>query len=424
MKMQKFKIGLKTLLLASLALLVLPMNAYAAETEFEDGAECFSEIEEQHLEENISTICGEFPIKVHIITNKNETGKGAEDYVKERISADESEYSLGIMYDFYNSEYAIAAGGETVKYITSDIIEKAYQLGENAFKDDKTVYDCANIMIKHCLTTMMQVYNGEVIEQEEIDNAISEVNELMEASIVDATITTIQAGDATILVHDLANLLAPQEEDALANYIKSNYSDLRYNILFLTTNDTQGKNSMTYSDDYMDLLFPDEENNIAFMVDMQNREIYINTMGKAIDSLSDMMIQKALDKGYTYVVAADYYNTLKEMSVYCLDRLENPLTWIEGLWGNMLELSVWSLIVVSIIGVFAVLNHNAANRTISDTKYLSREDYKVVGKKEKHVRSYDTVERGYYRSSSSSSGGGSHHSSSSGRSHGGGGRRF
>ena len=161
------------------------------------------------------------------------------------------------------------------------------------------------------------------------------------------------------------------------------------------------------------------------MVDMQNREIYINTMGKAIDSLSDMMIQKALDKGYAYVVAADYYNTLKEMSVYCLDRLENPLTWMEGLWGNMLELSVWALITVGIIAVFAVLGHNAANRTISATKYLSREDYKVVGKKEKHVRSYDTVERGYYRSSSSSGGGGgSSHRSSSGRSHGGGGRRF
>ena len=69
-----------------------------------------------------------------------------------------------------------------------------------------------------------------------------------------------------------------------------------------------------------------------------------------------------------------------------------------------------------------ILNHRKANQTVKSTHYMSSEDYKVVGKREKHVRSYDTVQRGYYASSSSS--GGSSHSSSSGRSHGGGGRRF
>ena len=241
------------------------------------------------------------------------------------------------------------------------------------------------------------------------------------------TLTAHAVGDYQeeqhVYVHDLAGLLSSSEEQELKGLAESYCENFNLNVLFLTTDDAKNKSTMVYSDDYMDALFPTGvENNIAFVIDMDNREYYINTMGIAIEKLDDVEIEQALDRGWSYMLNGDYAGAFKAMAKYCLADVTSG-------WGStmlsLLTASIpFALIITAITIVVLITRHNAANKTQSGAKYLSKENYTIVHKDEIFVRSYETVQKDYYRPKSSSSGCGSSHSSSSGRSHGGGGRRF
>ena len=240
-------------------------------------------------------------------------------------------------------------------------------------------------------------------------------------------------GNSTVYVDDLGDLLSISEENDLMTYFGGLFADRSYNILFLTTNDADGKSTMVWSDDYMDSKFPYDENNIAFVIDMDNREIYINTMGNATLCLTDNMIDKALDKGYNYISDYQYYDCLKAMADYCETKLnDNPGTGArdDDTMDVIAEGAINGLIpggvVTGILCFILVMNHNKANKVQSATAYIGKDNYEVKDKNEVFVRSYERVHHDYYKpkSSSSGGGGGSSHRSSSGRSHGGGGRRF
>lgn len=237
-----------------------------------------------------------------------------------------------------------------------------------------------------------------------------------------------EIGQSTVYMHDLANLLTEQEERALIDDVSKYCKKIDYNILFLTTNNTNHKTTMRYSDDYMDALFPKGvENNIAFVIDMDNRKIYINTMGNAINRLSDKMIESGLDKGYAKIKKQDYDGTLKAMAKYCLPKLKIDNFFVKFL-KEIPRHIISAGIITAVIIFFLIKRHEKANKKQPATTYVSNQDYKLNDKKENYVRQYQTVQRGYYSSSSGSSShhssGGSSHRSSSGRSHGGGGRSF
>lgn len=249
-------------------------------------------------------------------------------------------------------------------------------------------------------------------------------------------ITTVNASeynsDQSVYIHDHAGLLTATEEDELKELAEYFCKDWNLNVLFLTTNNTNGKSTLTYSDDYMDDLFPvGVENNIAFIIDMDNRQYYINTMGIAISQLSNYEIDIALDKAFGAMKAGNYGRAMEKMATYCLSNITGKSAMmagglLSGIIAFMLSGALWALIPTAIVVVVLISKHNAANKQQTATRYMSSENYTIIDKDEIFVRSYDTVQHNYYKpkSSSSGSGGGSSHRSSSGRSHGGGGRSF
>ncbi len=243
-----------------------------------------------------------------------------------------------------------------------------------------------------------------------------------------------QVGRCTVHMHDLGDLLSNREEQELIDSVAPYCKKMSYNILFLTTNNAGGKSTMVYSDDYMDELFPDTDENIAFIIDMDNRQIYINTMGRAIRFLSDDKIEKGLDAGYPHIKNNEYYECLREMSSYALNKLKwaemRDSNFLVFLATEMVRYILPSVIVTALVVLSLIHKHKRANLAHSPTAYVPKDLYEVIDKKENFIRSYDTVQRDYYKKSESSggssgsSGGGSSHTSSSGRSHGGGGRSF
>jgi uncharacterized protein len=233
-----------------------------------------------------------------------------------------------------------------------------------------------------------------------------------------------------VYVHDLASILTTDEEQTLIEVATYYCDDQNINVLFLTINDAKGYSTMEYSDDYMDALFAVTENNIAFVIDMDNRGYYINTMGAFIQSISDYEIEMALDAAESEMKRGDYADAMADMADYCLSEITGKSAALRNGFLNALIHGMTStgvivgLVAAGIVLVVLFINHNSVNKTPSATKYVSGSDYKINDKKEVQIRTYETVQRNYYKPKSSSSGGGSSHRSSSGRSHGGGGRSF
>lgn len=243
---------------------------------------------------------------------------------------------------------------------------------------------------------------------------------------------TVYAEEASYktAVFDNANLLTPDEETKLYNYINKQSKKYGVDIVILTTNNTNGKSTMVYTDDFYDGIEGSTrygDDGLLFAIDMYNREIYINTVGKCIDEISGSELDRALDAGYSAIKQNLYYKTLTKM----MDKIFNSMP-SKNVFSNIVnclipkvtfEGLVFPIILTVIFIVLAIKSHKKGMKPISAQSYgENKKGYNLKDKKEEYIRSYQTVDHGYYRKSSS--GGSGSHRSSSGRSHGGGGRRF
>ena len=92
------------------------------------------------------------------------------------------------------------------------------------------------------------------------------------------------------LVVDQAELFTDGEETELAASAATLGSQYQMDIVLVTTNDTGGLSAREYADDYFDYNgygIGSERNGILFLMDFDNREIYISTSGSSIRYLTD-----------------------------------------------------------------------------------------------------------------------------------------
>ena len=111
-------------------------------------------------------------------------------------------------------------------------------------------------------------------------------------------------------VYDQANLLTAQEEEELQKQTEMMQEVWGMNFILVTTDDAEGKSSREYADDFYDALYP-EEDGILYLIDMDNREIYMSTTGLAIRYMTDDRIDSVLDVAFLYVADSDYSRTFK-----------------------------------------------------------------------------------------------------------------
>ncbi len=117
------------------------------------------------------------------------------------------------------------------------------------------------------------------------------------------------ADSFNIKIDDAASLFTEEE----IGYIDENASDFAsesgFSVAVVTTDDATGKSAMEYADDYYDGLIFDSgwsENGMLFLIDMDNREIYVSCAGLCIDEYSDSELNTIIDKGYDCVVNEEY----------------------------------------------------------------------------------------------------------------------
>lgn len=245
-------------------------------------------------------------------------------------------------------------------------------------------------------------------------------------------------------VYDDAGLLTETQIEELNAQIASLKEKTGWDIFAVTTSDAQGKSAMEYADDFYDAFTAEDSDGILVLIDMDNREIYLSTCGKAIRYLTDSRIDSVLDDGFSYVSNGDYAGCLSAM----LSRAEyyyeagipqnqynydvetgavsryHSLTWEEVVPVLLLSIGVGAAIYFAVTKSYSIKGgrYDYPFMKYGKVNLTAKEDQFIRESVTHHRIQTDSGRSSSHRSSSSSRS--STHRSSSGRSHGGGGRKF
>ena len=251
-------------------------------------------------------------------------------------------------------------------------------------------------------------------------------------------------------VYDDAGLFTEYEIDELEEMCINSAMQTKLEVVVATINDSQGKSSMVYADDFYDDMgfgYDQGASGLILLMDMDNREIYISTAGIAIEYFNDNDIDNELDDLYDFMVSEDYYNAAvtfindvnSHVSYINNQYYDDVELWFEGDYTDYKEfeednhksifanpfIDLGIAIVVSTIIVICMTSKSKSGMTVNANTYINKNKLNIHSSMDTYLRTSVTKTK-IQSSSGGGSGhsGGSHHRSSSGRSHGGGGRKF
>ena len=244
-------------------------------------------------------------------------------------------------------------------------------------------------------------------------------------------------------IYDFAELLTDEEEEEIAYLIYDFIEEYNMDMAVVTIDDSDFRTSEEYADDFFDYNnFGTNKtlDGILFLIDMDNRKMWISTHGEAIRMYNDDRIESILDTTYSYISKQDYYNCAKgfveDASYYASKGVQgkNVNSHIDEKTGDIvyeikfgLEHILFGAIGSGIATLLFILIANSKHKVIRKAtqakQYIVKDSINITQREDRFISTYTS--KVYDPPSDSSSGGGSStHSSSSGSSHGGGGRSF
>lgn len=248
--------------------------------------------------------------------------------------------------------------------------------------------------------------------------------------------------DANEKVYDFADLFSDAEETEIYNKISA-YSELsHFDLAVVTINENNKRSEVEYADnfyDYNDFGFNETRDGMIFLIDMDNRQIYISTNGYAVRQYDDYRIDQIIDAGYD--------NLRNQKYAQCILQMINESTYYIGLGipsgnenliidGHRISRGAKPLSTAQKIGIVVGLSATITlivaivmyHKTRLKIKVGSLQSYFISAKNpqrnDQFLRSAISRVPIHTESSGSGGGGSSFHSSSSGGFHGGGGRGF
>ncbi len=231
-----------------------------------------------------------------------------------------------------------------------------------------------------------------------------------------------------LYVYDYADLLTDEEEASLSTLAKNQSNQYGISITFLTYDDSEGKSTMVYTDDFYDQTIA-ETNGFLLAIDMDNREVYVNTVGTCIDNISDSEIDAILDNTYTYASEAEYADFFTAAMDITLDAYSGDVSTYGGAdyYGEpanpLIPTSgslIFSAVAMVLVAIILLAIHNKNNKAPSAENYMGS-SFEVENSNTMFMGIRHEVLHDYYADNDS---GGSSHMSGGGISHGGGGRGF
>lgn len=247
-------------------------------------------------------------------------------------------------------------------------------------------------------------------------------------------------------IYDFAELFPSEEYNEISNELERLQDETDMDYLIVTISDAEGKSSQEYADDFYESSGAGTHDNYSgmlYLIDMDNREIYISTEGDMLRYLTDERLDVILDNAYEEVADGNY-------AASALSVLRDTKDFIaEGIPGNQYNYSsetgaidpyvqkgksLLPLLFGSVMGLIAALCFffGVRNRYLLFAKtyhypLAEKSRLKLTVSEDRLVNQFITHRHIPKKTSSTGHSGGGRtttHRSSSGRVHGGGGRRF
>ncbi len=213
--------------------------------------------------------------------------------------------------------------------------------------------------------------------------------------------------------------------------------------VIVITDNTEGKSSMDYADDYYDYNdygLDKKHSGLLMLVNMQEGEVWISTEGNAIDIFTDIRIKYMVDHVTGSLSNANYSDAcrkfLNDVDSYATSGIPKGQYRVEGdpPYSNPSYLDkvsrlmrTWYIyliaLAISIIATAIVSYSSKGKVTINNRTYEEGGSFALSENSDIYLRETTTRTR-IERNSGGGSGRSSTHRGSSGRSHGGGGGRF
>lgn len=298
------------------------------------------------------------------------------------------------------------------------------------------------IMTVFCFLLTVNIYASEVEIYKRTETDLKIRDSIKVTSSNKSIILKTPSVDASKKVYDFADLLSDEEETKLYNNIQSFVENYDMDMVIVTIDDNNKSSSRDFADDfydYNDFGIGQTYDGLLFLIDMDNRNMWISTTGHAILVYSDSRIDDILDDTYNYISKENYYmcaNTfIKSASNYAKMGVASSNSKYEinedGEYVRKDETDsfpFFPVIIISGIGTFifiivAVSKHKTVAKATKASQYIVKNSLKLSVKDDRFINTY-TSKVYSPQSSDSGSGGSSTHSSSSGSSHGGGGSSF
>ena len=218
-----------------------------------------------------------------------------------------------------------------------------------------------------------------------------------------------------------------QQLQARIDKIKDRY---KLDVVIVITDNTNGKSSMKYADDYYDYNdygVDDKDSGLLMLINMQDREVWISTHARAIDIYTDSRISGMVNGITSYLSNGYYYDACNAFIDDVIKYAKYSDTSYGGKVSRMLK--SWPVyvipLVISIVSTLVITGNSKGEVTTSTRTYEEAGSFTLTQNTDMYLR--ETTTRTKIQSQPPSGGGGGHsttHKSSSGRTHGGGGGKF
>ena len=259
--------------------------------------------------------------------------------------------------------------------------------------------------------------------------------------------------DGKTRVFDEAGLFSEAEKSSMEEEIASMRKDMNMDVVIVTTDDAEGKSAEKYCEDF----YSNEKfgtgkdySGVIFLIDMDNRELYIAPVGTMNRFLTDKRWNEILDNAYQgasngdYAASAEaflagvrqYYAAGIPGGQYNYDRdtgkisVYRSITWLEALAALAVALLAAIGPCIGVMNRYAMKkerrqagNYLKAYRADCSFRFSANTD-NLVNKTVTHIVIPKNNSSGYSGGGGGSSSGRSTTHSSGGRSFGGGGRKF
>ena len=221
-------------------------------------------------------------------------------------------------------------------------------------------------------------------------------------------------------VYDIAGLLTAEEIQQL-EIMSNHYSEKRQvDIVILTTRDTQGKDVVTYMEDFYDekaLGYDKPHGNTAILtIDMQHREVYVAGFYKGEKYLDNHRADLVRRKITPSLSEGNYYEAFESFIRLSYEYMGvkpgvNPENILFKLWFQILTAMIVAGIVVTVM-----VYHSGGRMTAGGSTYLDAGNSKVISRRDTYIRT-DVTKRKKPSNNNSSGGSGGGGVSSGGHSH-------